>query len=103
MVEFNRMRVKIGEPKLNEKEYLNYIYGKVKLIQSKNKLKSLDIPSWANDPRVYVSGISNYIATKKNDEYKKEISKQYTISIPFNKGAYQVLLPSEVKNAGRKV
>jgi hypothetical protein len=27
----------------------------------------------------------------KNQEFKKEISKQYTVSIPYNKGAYQVI------------
>lgn len=103
MVEFNRNRTRIGEPKLNEQQYLNYIYGKTKLISSTRKLKSFDIPSWANDPRVYVSGCSDYIATKKNDDYKKEISKQYPVSLAYNKGNYQVLLASEIKTAGRKV
>ena len=99
----NRNRAKNGEPKLNPDQYLNYIYGKVKLIETKRKLKSFDIPSWANDPRVYASGTSDYIATKKNEEYKKDISKQYPVSLICNKSNYQVLLPSEIQTAGRKV
>ena len=41
MVEFNRSRSIKGEPKLNEQEYINYIYGRTKLIETKRKLKSL--------------------------------------------------------------
>ena len=103
MVEFNRSRSIKGEPKLNEQEYINYIYGRTKLIETKRKLKSFDIPVWASDPRGYSSATSDHIATKKNDEYKKEISKQYPVSLICNKGNYQVLLSTEIQTAGRKV
>ena len=33
--------------------------------------------------------------------YKKEISKQYTVSIAYNKGAYQVIPKNEVKDIGK--
>ena len=103
MVEFNRSRCKRGEPKLNEEQYLKYIYGKTKLICQNRKLKPFDIPVWANDARGYSSATSDHIATKKNDEYKKEISKQYPVSLICNKGNYQVLLSTEIQTAGRKV
>jgi len=40
--------------------------------------------------------------TPDNDSsYKREISKQYTVSIAYNKGAYQVIPKSEVKDIGK--
>ena len=33
--------------------------------------------------------------------YKKEVSKNYTVSIAYNKGAYQVIPKKEVKSIGR--
>jgi len=104
MQDFNRLRSRIGEPKMNEEQYLNYIYGKIKLIKNtKAKYKGIDIPNWANDCRKFVSVTSNHIATKKNDDYKKEVSKNYTVAIAYNKGGYQVLRKEEIATAGRKV
>ena len=39
--------------------------------------------------------------TPEDTSYKKEISKQYTVSIAYNKGAYQVIPKSEVKDIGK--
>ena len=39
--------------------------------------------------------------TPKDTSYKKEISKQYTVSIAYNKGAYQVIPKKEVKDIGK--
>jgi hypothetical protein len=104
MVEFNRLRRKIGEPILNEIQYFNYIYGKkTKIVATKKRYKGIDIPSWADDPRIYISKTSDHIAVKKDEEYKKEVSKKYPVSIAYNKGNYQVLLPSEIQTAGRKM
>ena len=33
--------------------------------------------------------------------YKKEVSKQYTVAIAYNKGAYQVIPRKEVKDIGK--
>ena len=33
--------------------------------------------------------------------YKKEISKNYTVAIAFNKGAYQVISNSDIKHIGK--
>ena len=37
----------------------------------------------------------------RNLEFKKEISKQYTISIPYNKGAYQVIPADDIDKIGK--
>ena len=39
--------------------------------------------------------------TVQDDSYKKEISSQYTVSIAFNKGAYQVVPNSDIKHIGK--
>ena len=36
-----------------------------------------------------------------DNSYKKDISKQYTVSIAYNKGAYQVIPKGEVKDIGK--
>ena len=103
MAVFNKNQKRIGEPKLTEKEYLQYIYGKLKYKPEKKKLKSFDIPNWAVDVRNIKSVTSDHIAVKKQDGYKKEISKQYPVAPPANKMGYQLLLNSEIKTAGRKI
>jgi len=107
LVVFNKNQKRIGEPKLTPEEYLFYLYGKgfkhLQVKKEKKKLKSLDIPNWATDHRNIVSVTSDHIATKPNEEYKKEVSKKYPVALAYNKGNYQVLLPSEIQHAGRKV
>jgi len=36
-----------------------------------------------------------------DNSYKKDISKQYTVSIAYNKGAYQVIPKKEIKDIGK--
>lgn len=107
LVVFNKNQKRIGEPKLTEQEYLFYLYGKgfkhLQVKKEKKKLKSMDIPNWATDCRNIVSVTSDHIALKKQDDFKKEISKQYPVAPAYNKGGYQLLLNSEIKTAGRKV
>lgn len=107
LIVFNRNQKRIGEPKLTPEEYLFYLYGKgfrnLQVKKEKKKLKPLDLPNWAIDHRNIVSVTSDHIALKKDDSYKKEISKQYPIAPVCNKAAYTVLLQSEIKTAGRKV
>lgn len=105
LVVFNKNQKRIGEPKMSPEQYLRYLYGKTeKVVQGKpKKLKSIDIPNWATDHRNIVSVTSDHIALRKQDDYKKEISKQYPIAPPANKMGYQLLLNSEIKYAGRKV
>ena len=37
----------------------------------------------------------------KDTSYKKEISKNYTVSIAYNKGAYQVIPKDDVEHIGK--
>lgn len=37
----------------------------------------------------------------QDDSYKKEISSKYTVSIAFNKGAYQVISDENIKHIGK--
>ncbi len=105
LVSFNKLRKRIGEKPMNPDEYLRYLYGKTEKISTgkPKPLKSKDIPIWATDVRSIASVTSDHIALKKNDDFKKEISKHYPIAPPANKMGYQVLLNSEIKTAGRKV
>jgi hypothetical protein len=103
LIEFNKLRKRIGEPKYTPEEYYNYIYGKTKLIKTKSRYKGIDVPVWANTHKDIPSVTTNHIATKPRDDYKKEVSKNYTIAPPANKMGAQVLLASEIINAGKKV
>lgn len=105
LIEFNKLRKRIGEPKYTPEEYYNYIYGKTKLIKTKSRYKGIDVPVWAFDPRNIpsITPSTDYVPTAKDAEYKKEISKNYTIAPPANKMGAQVLLASEIINAGKKV
>jgi len=49
-------------------------------------------PSW--------TGNANYSAPE-DQSYKKEVSKNYTVSIAYNKGAYQVIPNKDIKSIGR--
>ena len=50
----------------------------------------------------YVSDVSQATANcvVSDDSYKKEISKNYTIAPAYNKGAYQVINKSNIKDIG---
>ncbi len=37
----------------------------------------------------------------QDDSYKKEVSSKYTVSIAFNKGAYQVIPDENIKHIGK--
>ena len=39
--------------------------------------------------------------TKPDNSWKVEISKQYTIAPAYNKGAYQVIPPTDVEHIGK--
>ena len=44
---------------------------------------------------------SLYVKRKPQENFREEVSKQYTVSIPYNKGAYQVIPEDEVKGIGK--
>lgn len=37
----------------------------------------------------------------EDTSYRQEVSKKYTVSIPYNKGAYQVVPNDDIKNIGK--
>ena len=58
--------------------------------------------SAAYRPNDYPSNDTPVVSKPKVDQsYRKEISSQYTISIPYNKGAYQVISRENLKEIGR--
>lgn len=50
-------------------------------------------PSW--------TGTSNHTPGKQDESYKHEVSKNYTVAIGYNKGAYQVIPNNEIKSIGK--
>lgn len=58
---------------------------------------------WEEQQKKYKS--AEFVPTSwtpnKDKSFKKEISKKYTISIPYNKGAYQVIPASDIDKIGR--
>jgi len=44
---------------------------------------------------------TGYSPTKYDDSYKKEVSKNYTVAIGYNKGSYQVIPNDEIKCIGK--
>lgn len=59
--------------------------------------------SWSRQATEYKSATFKPLRTKKVEDtsYRQEISKQYTIAPAYNKGAYQVIPESDIKNIGR--
>ena len=43
----------------------------------------------------------NDAGKKVDNDYKKEVSKNYTVAPAYNKGAYQVIPKSQVKHIGK--
>ena len=62
-------------------------------VQMKKKFREVseEIPS---------APVGEYTVPEDNS-YKQDISKQYTVSIAYNKGAYQVIPKGEVKDIGK--
>ena len=55
----------------------------------------------SSNKTIYPSAKPTEYKTPEDTSYKKEISKQYTVSIAYTKGAYQVIPKSEVKDIGK--
>ena len=63
--------------------------------------KSSNKTTKSSNKTIYPSAKPTEYKTPEDTSYKKEISKQYTVSIAYNKGAYQVIPKSEVKDIGK--
>lgn len=58
--------------------------------------------SWAVRDKVYKSApLTPPPEFKPDDSYKRDISKNYTVAIAFNKGAYQVIPNQDIKHIGK--
>jgi len=58
-------------------------------------------PSYEDRQEYKSAPLTPAVQTVQDDSYKKEISSQYTVSIAFNKGAYQVVPNSDIKHIGK--
>ena len=54
-----------------------------------------------NHREKYPSMAMDSYSPTSDESYKKEVSKQYTVSIAYNKGAYQVIPNSDIKHIGK--
>ena len=68
--------------------------------RTKTFKRSINTTNSSNNT-IYPSAKPTEYKTPEDTSYKKEISKQYTVSIAYNKGAYQVIPKSEVKDIGK--
>ena len=72
-----------------------------------NSLSTLRVPtnSYAQSRmaanRQYQSRQAETLSAPADTSYKQEVSSNYTISIPYNKGAYQVIPVDDIKKIGR--
>ena len=46
--------------------------------------------------------LTGTVSDPVDTSYKQEISKQYTVAVAYNKGGYQVIPKSQIKDIGRK-
>ena len=118
--------INYGEDKLG---YINYVgslrYGPTgKKRKNYYKTKSLSTKSADKPPRASLKADPYQVARQKeredfikkypsaamysvgntskpDDSYKKETSKKYTVAIGYNKGGYQVIPNSEIKDIGK--
>ena len=59
---------------------------------------------WQEEQRKYKSAgfvRTDMVGKPEDNSYRQEVSKNYTVSIAFNKGAYQVISNEDVKHIGR--
>ena len=63
--------------------------------------KSQEKKQFKRVEKEYPSASVGEYTVPEDNSYKKDISKQYTVSIAYNKGAYQVIPKGEVKDIGK--
>ena len=76
------------------------IYGKMDVA---NRDRYKDIADQDRDHRKkYPSLLTNKPMVVEDTSYQREVSKNYTIAVAYNKGAYQVIPTDQVKYIGKK-
>ncbi len=58
-------------------------------------------PTYRRTTKEYPSAPMSQYTPARDSSYKKEASSNYTVSIAYNKGAYQVIPKEEVKHIGK--
>ena len=58
-------------------------------------------PTFRRTTPQYPSAPMSQYTPARDSSYKKEASSNYTVSIAYNKGAYQVIPKEEVKHIGK--
>lgn len=58
-------------------------------------------PTFRRTTTQYPSAPMSQYTPARDSSYKKEASSNYTVSIAYNKGAYQVIPKEEVKHIGK--
>ena len=67
----------------------------------------VDVPAYSrHDPVIerqrYPSAtVTSIYIPAQDTSYKREVSAQYTIAPAYNKGAYQVVSPNDIKHIGK--
>lgn len=65
------------------------------------ELKPKSNPLYDDQPEYASAPLGSPSQTVVDESYKQEVSKNYTVSIAFNKGAYQVVPNSDIKHIGK--
>ena len=64
--------------------------------------KSQKTKQYKSDEETYASAPIGEYTVPEDNSYKKDIGMEYTVSIAYNKGAYQVIPKGEVKDIASK-
>ena len=91
-----RKRKKFKAPKKKKREFVpldkavvpSYEY----MLWEKNQREQYPSVGFIPDPMY---------GKRKKEDYRAEVSKKYTISVAYNKGAYQVIPKDDVENIGK--
>ena len=67
----------------------------------KAEFKELTSYSIGKDSPQYKSGALTKYQPAKDESYKREVSKNFTVAPAYNKGAYQVIPTTDVRHIGR--
>ena len=79
---------------------------KVETASFNTHTRVLTLPMWNASNDVYDMLVCHEVGhalytPDKDTSYKKEVSKNYTVSIAYNKGAYQVIPKDDVEHIGK--
>ena len=80
------------------KRKVSHLYKSKKATPS---FKTQEKKKFKRDEINYPSAPVGEYTVPEDNSYKSDISKQYTVSIAYNKGAYQVIPKGEVKDIGK--